>query len=294
MPESTDEKWVSWYQSFNENYGSEQRQTWYSEAATAYRWARPQYPDALIEKVWQQANLSEQSSMLEIGCGPGIATAAFAAKGLSIVAIDPSSAACELARKSCQKSDTANPEKPSQRVTIINSTFEDYPLAHQKFDAVLAATSFHWIPPEVACQKSAAALKPNGSLILLWATPPQPSEEICQYLSPVYEQYGLSALGKEQHRTQDHYQRSFEIFAKAVNESGCFQPTSVDMQKHQSIYSIEKYLALLSTLSHYIALEEQLRNDLFIAIGERLAERLETGALTTTHWFADQVAPLKP
>lgn len=296
MRESTDEKWVSWYQSFDEKYGSEQRQEWYSEAATAYRWARPQYPDALIEKVWQQANLSPQSSMLEIGCGPGIATAAFAAKGLSIVAVEPSSAACELARKSCRESDAANTpntKRPSQRVTVINSTFEDFSLAHQKFDAVLAATSFHWIPPEIACQKSAAALKPNGSLILLWATPLQPSEEICQYLSCVYEQYGLSALGKEQHRTQAHYQSSFEIFAKAVNESGCFQTTSVDMQKHQSIYSIEKYLALLSTLSHYIALEEQLRNDLFIAIGERLAEKLETGALTTTHWFANQVAPLK-
>lgn len=296
MRESTDEKWVSWYQSFDEKYGSEQRQEWYSEAATAYRWARPQYPDALIEKVWQQANLSPQSSMLEIGCGPGIATAAFAAKGLSIVAVEPSSAACELARKSCREGDaanTSNTQRPSQRVTVINSTFEDYSLAHQKFDAVLAATSFHWIPPEIACQKSAAALKPNGSLILLWATPPQPSEEICQYLSCVYEQYGLSELGKEQHRTQDHYQGSFEIFAKAVNESGFFPTTSVDMQKHQSIYSIEKYLALLSTLSHYIALEEQLRNDLFIAIGERLAERLETGALTTTHWFANQVAPLK-
>ncbi len=214
--------------------------------------------------------------MLEIGCGPGIATAAFAAKGLSIVAVEPSSAACELARKSCRESDSANTQRPSQRITIINSTFEDYPLTHQKFDAVLAATSFHWISPEVACEKSAAALKPGGSLILLWATPPQPSEEVCQYLSPVYEQYGLSGLGKEQHRPQEHYQSSFEIFAKAVNESGFFQPTSVDIQKHQSIYSIEKYsysiekyLALLSTLSHYIALEEQLRNDLFVTMGER-------------------------
>ena len=294
MQESTDEKWVSWYQSFDENYGAEQRQTWYSQAATAYRWARPQYPDALIEKVWRQANLSEQSSMLEIGCGPGIATAAFAAKGLSIVAVEPSSAACELARKSCREGDSANTmQRPSQRVTVINSSFEDYPLAQQKFDAVLAATSFHWVSPEIACQKSAAALKPSGSLILLWATPPQPSEEICQYLSPVYERYGLSELGKEQYRPQAHYQSSFEVFANTISESGFFHLTTVDMQQHQSIYSIEKYLALLSTLSHYIALEEQLQNDLLIAIGERLAEKLETGALTTTHWFANQVAPLK-
>ena len=92
----------------------QQRQEWYSQAATAYRWARPQYPPAMVDSVITQANLRANSSLLEIGCGPGIATAAFAAKGFSIVGVEPSLAACKLAHKSCGYSD---------RISIVNSTF---------------------------------------------------------------------------------------------------------------------------------------------------------------------------
>ena len=277
-----DNKWYSWYQDFDKNHSSEERRQWYSGAARAYRWARPTYPDSLIERVISRLHAKE--TLLEIGCGPGIATTAFAEKGFSICGVEPSPAACKLARKSC--------EAYGKRVTICNSTFEDYPLRNQRFDAVLAATSFHWVSPEVACQKSAAALNPGGSLILLWATPPQPNDEILQYLQPVYERYNLAELGYEQHRTQAYYQGNFENFAKAVGDSEYFESTPVAVETHHSTYSIEKYLALLSTLSGYIALEADVRENLLAELSDRLAEKLETGALETTHWFAWQVAPL--
>ncbi len=286
METAQSDRWYDWYQSFDQNHRPEARQEWYSGAAKAYRWARPSYPDTLIEQVIAQAglNLVESASVLEIGCGPGIATTALAAKGLSIIAIEPSPAACVLARQAC----AGHPA-----VRIVNSTFEAYPLNEQTFDAVIAATSFHWITPEVACQKSAAALKPTGTFILLWATPPQPSPEICAALQPIYDRHGLSDLGQEQCRTQAYYQANFEMFADTVNASGFFAPSTVDIQVQQSIYSIEKYLALLSTLSNYIALEVQAREELLIDIGEHLAERLETGAFTATHWFAVQIASRK-
>ncbi len=287
-------RWYDWYQSFDQNHSLEARQAWYSGAAKAYRWARPSYPDTLIEQVEQviaQARLTqvglnqaEPASVLEIGCGPGIATAALATKGLSIIGVEPSPAACALARQACE----AYPA-----VQIVNSTFEAYPLHEQTFDAVIAATSFHWIAPEVACEKSAAALKPTGALILLWATPPQPSPEICEALQPIYNRHGLHELGQEQCRTQAYYQANFEMFADAVNASGFFAPSTVTIQAQQSIYSIEKYLALLSTLSNYIVLEEKKREDLLIDLGEHLAKRLETGAFTVTHWFAVQIANRK-
>ncbi|MEL6881468.1 MAG: class I SAM-dependent methyltransferase, partial [Cyanobacteria bacterium J06607_10] len=163
------ENWRTWYEKFDENYSPETRRTWYSEAAQAYRQARPRYPDAMVDDVIRTAGLAANSSVFEIGCGPGIATEAFAKRGLVMQSVEPSPAACELARVACQ----AYPQ-----VTVTNSTFEDFPLAGQTFDAVLAATSFHWVSPEVACKKSAEALRPGGSLILLWATPPQPGVEV--------------------------------------------------------------------------------------------------------------------
>lgn len=279
---AAENEWYGWYRDFDKNHSSQARRQWYSDAARAYRWARPTYPKSLIDRVISQLKATE--TLLELGCGPGIATTVFAKKGFRICAIEPSAAACELARKSC--------EAYKNRVRIYNTTFEDYPLKDQQFDAVLAATSFHWISPEVACKKSAAALKPGGSLILLWATPPQPNEEIHQYLQPVYERRGLADMGHEQNRSQAYYQENFESFAKGIGESGYFEATKVEIETHHSIYSIEKYLALLSTLSGYIALEEQTRENLLIELGDRLAEKLETGAFETTHWFAAQSSPL--
>lgn len=274
--------WESWYNDFDKNYSLEKRRQWYSSAAEAYSWARPHYPNELVDSVCRQAGLTDNSAVLEIGCGPGIATQSFAAKGITIHAIEPSLSACELARENCKAYDT---------VTVNNSTFEESPLEGKQYDAVLAATSFHWVSPEFACPKSAAALKPGGALILLWATPPQPSQELCEYLQPVYEQYQLAEKVRYQWRQQDYYQANFEDFAKMVSDSGLFLPAKVELKTHHSSYSIEKYLALLSTLSDYIALTEETREGLMMALAERLKTRHGDEPLPLVHWFGSQVSP---
>ncbi|MGB3788748.1 MAG: methyltransferase domain-containing protein, partial [Phormidesmis sp.] len=122
--------WYDWYQSFDQTHSPEARRQWYNDAAQAYRWARPTYPDALIDRAIAKAGLTPKSSILEIGCGPGIATASFAARGLTMHSVEPSPAACKLARKSCE----AYPQ-----VTITNSTFESFGLDDRQFDAVLSS-----------------------------------------------------------------------------------------------------------------------------------------------------------
>ncbi|MEO0805816.1 MAG: class I SAM-dependent methyltransferase [Cyanobacteria bacterium J06643_4] len=277
------ENWRTWYEKFDENYSPETRRTWYSEAAQAYRQARPRYPDAMVDDVIRTAGLAANSSVFEIGCGPGIATEAFAKRGLVMQSVEPSPAACELARVACQ----AYPQ-----VTVTNSTFEDFPLAGQTFDAVLAATSFHWVSPEVACKKSAEALRPGGSLILLWATPPQPGVEVCDRIQPIYEQFGLADKIRYQLRDHAYYKANFDEFAKTIGDSGFFGHTAVEILSYQSHYSVEKYIALLSTLSDYIALPSTVRSDLFQALSDNLQDCVGDKGLAMTHWFGSQVSPV--
>lgn len=290
MTDAPEKNWYTWYATFDETHSPQQRRQWYSDASRAYYWARPRYPASLIDRAIQQARLQPKSSMLEIGCGPGIATAAFAQRGFYLQAVEPSPAACKLARKHCQ------PYRNT--VQIENCTFEDYPLSGQTFNAVLAATSFHWVTPEVACSKSAAALKPDGSLILLWATPPQPDQALCEYLQPVYDRLNLSALGEAQYRSGAYYQENFELIAQTISQSGFFEPSSVEIERHQSRYSLKKYLALLTTLSDYIALDAETRHELLDQLRRWLSRWLSAqttdGQMLTTHWFALQVASLKP
>ncbi|MEL6159534.1 MAG: class I SAM-dependent methyltransferase [Cyanobacteria bacterium J06623_5] len=278
-----DNSWYSWYKTFDRTHQPGTRQQWYNAVAPTYLWARAHYPDEIVDRTVAKADLSAGDSLLEIGCGPGIATAPFAARRLVMTCVEPSPAACELAQKvGCDRG----------QVKVINATFEAYDLAGQQFDAVLAATSFHWVSPEIACKKSAAALKPRGNLILLWSTPPQLNKEICDGLQSVYAQYGLADLGEKQWRSQTYYQENFEMFAETVTASGYFASTSVDITQYQGSYSLEKYLALLSTLSDYIALADETRAALMQSIAQRLRQHQSNEAFAVTHWIASQVAPL--
>jgi SAM-dependent methyltransferase len=61
----------------------EQQKSWYSAVADAYNRVRPRYPKELIGRVVELAQLQNDAIILEVGCGPGTATAAFAQLGFS-------------------------------------------------------------------------------------------------------------------------------------------------------------------------------------------------------------------
>lgn len=67
----------------------EQRKHWYSPAAEAYNKGRPRYPEDLIHQVAEIAQLSTDSKILEVGCGPGTATVGIAQLGCPIICLEP-------------------------------------------------------------------------------------------------------------------------------------------------------------------------------------------------------------
>jgi SAM-dependent methyltransferase len=267
-----------WYNRVAATYSREQRQNWYSEVAMAYDQVRPRYAPALIEGAIAAAQLPAAATILELGCGPGIATLPLAERGLAVVGLEPSSAACELAQRHC----AAYPA-----VQIINSTFEDWPLTSEKFPAVLAANAWHWVPPEVRCVKAAAALQPHGALILLWNMTPQLPDEIHQALQGVYQALAPAiAPLPEDHATQE---RLLQGLTQDVEESGLFQPIAADQIRCEVPYSTDDYLLLLNTFSPYRQLASQSRAALFTALRQVL-DNLGISALPLTYLSAFQVA----
>lgn len=252
-----------------------QRKNWYGGVAQAYYQARPRYPQALIQRVVELAALPANARILELGCGPGIATLPLAALGYSMVCLEPSRAACELAQHHCA---------PYPAVEISNTAFEEWPLEPEGFDAVLAATSFHWLDAEIRHTKTAAALRDRGALILLWNTPPQPSPEISQVLDTVYRLHAPSLAGYEDYATQT---KNLDKIAQMVIESGKFQHLQTEQLICEATYGIEEYLMLLSTLSPYIALEppqrQALFTDLAAALESTCGKHFQTSYLSAFH-----------
>ncbi len=258
----------------------EQRKNWYSSVADAYNQARPRYPKELIVSCVELAQLPSEAAILEIGCGPGIATVPFAQLGFKMVCLEPSPDSCFLARQNCAS---------YPNVEIRNSSFEEWELETKRFNAVLAATAIHWIPPEVAYPKSADALQGNGSLILLWNKEPFPPYEVYQSLNEVYQTYAPSLARYEDRKAQEEILKKL---GQNLIDSGLFKDLVFEHMKSEVTYSTDKYLMLLSTLSPYIALEEQTRDSLFEGLREKI-EKTYGGSLHLSYVSAFHIARKK-
>jgi len=241
----------------------EERAHWYSTTARAYDKARARYPNELISYIAELTRLGPASRLLEIGCGPGVATTSFAQWGCSIICVEPNPEFCELARSNC---------KPFPKIVINQSSFEQWPVEASAFDAVVSASAFHWIEPEVGHPKVAEALRDKGYFILLWNKEPQPPEEIWPLFSEIYNQQGLSSLGRFE--TEAARQRALKTLVQPTIDSGLFKQVASKQVRMEKIYTAEDYLLLLSSFSPYISLEEDRRNSLFAALRKKINDDL--------------------
>jgi SAM-dependent methyltransferase len=236
----------------------EKRKTWYSSVADAYDRFRPRYPREVLSQVVDVAGLSDRSRLLEVGCGPGVATVDFASFGGAITALEPNPDFCTLAQANCQ----AYP-----KVEILNTSFEEWKLEPEAFSAVLAASSFHWIPREIAYPKAAEALQTGGYLILLWNKELQPRYEVYQQLSPVYQEY---APCLDRYESRSDSEEILQALGQIVIDSGYFEPPYFGQVEQKVTYKTDEYLALLHTYSPYLKLEESARQNLFAGLKERI------------------------
>ena len=256
---------------------TEQKQHWYSPAAAAYNQVRPTYPPALIERVIAIAQLNANSRLLEIGCGPGTATVAIAPLGCPLLCLDPNPDFCQLARQNCQT--CAN-------VQIQTTTFEDWLLIDAQFDAVIAATSFHWVKPEIGYPKVAAALKEQGYLILLWNKQLQPQYEVYKSLAEVYQSYAPALDRYEEKLMQTQI---LTELGQQVIDSGYFTNLVSEQITSQVTYAVDDYLLLLSTYSPYLELASDLKAALFKGLRQKIEDEFD-GSLQLSYESAFHIA----
>ncbi|MEA5569359.1 class I SAM-dependent methyltransferase [Anabaena sp. UHCC 0399] len=260
----------------NECYGKdlEQRKHWYSPAAKAYQQVRPRYPKDLVERVIDLAQLSSNSTLLEVGCGPAIATPAFAVLGCRMVCVEPNPDFYHLARQTCE---------PYPNVELQNCSFEEWELEPQRFDAVLAASSFHWIPPEIGYPKAAAALRPDGHLILLWNKELQPRYELYQQLLTVYQTYAPSLNRSYEDSTTQV--AILDELGQMAFESGHFKDVVSEHMEVEVTYSVDQYLMLLNTYSPHLKLETEQKQKLFEGLRQVLEQNGDTIELSYVSAF---------
>jgi SAM-dependent methyltransferase len=255
----TPDEILNWYQTFTPDRA--QQHSWYSNVTQAYDRVRPKYAPAFLGRVAEIAKILSSGRILEVGCGPGTATLSLAKMGYSVIALEPSLEACNVARQNV----AAYPN-----VDIINTSFEEWEPVEREFDAIVAATSWHWVSPTNKHQQAATLLKNTGVLVLLWNTTMMPSLEIFNSLTEVFRIY-LPAFAE--YKDCDREVRELKIFADAAIESGLFDNLQTEVQMNEVSYEIDDYLLLLTTYSPCIALSLSDRQDLLAQLRLILAQK---------------------
>jgi ubiquinone/menaquinone biosynthesis C-methylase UbiE len=209
----------------------------FNQAASVSKAARPNYPETLIDDVVSYAGLKPNDAILEVGCGTGQTTKSFAARGYSIVAIDPGSKMVRAAHKSLAK--FAN-------VKLIETTFEEWPAERGAFRLVIAAQSWHWVAPEMRFAKAAEVLWPDGSLAVFGHVP-------VGLPAPLLEQFKQIYL-----RHTGHWGPPPEAgylpngpFKGWFDASGLFGPVEHESYPWKWHHTASSYVKLLRTRSYH-------------------------------------------
>lgn len=229
--------------------------------AELYDEARPSYPAALVEDVIAFAGAKAGDWAIEVGAGTGKATVQFAARGLRIVALEPSA---EMARILRTKTRGAS-------VMVEHTEYERWVPDHD-FRLLYSAQAWHWIAPEIRYARAAELLRPGGGLAVFWN---RPRWEGCAYRGELAEAYRRTApeLGPgvgpgPMHPGVEAKQEWWSDWSRELEAAPGFADAEVRSYIWEERYTTDAYVRLLQTHSDHIVLDEAVRRALLEAVAD--------------------------
>jgi SAM-dependent methyltransferase len=249
-----------------------QRRGSFDDVAGEYADARPGYPPAVFDTI--VTRVPPPARVLEVGPGPGLATLPMAERGYAILGIELGQRLATVARQRLR--DFPN-------VEIIHADFESWEPTGRRFDVVLAASSWHWIEPQLAFDAAHHALSPGGHLALV-ANHPRPGQRgsaARAFWDATDEIYRRHAPGILAGRSWSPHRLPFN--AATIKRSGLFNQVERLTWRWSREFTSEAYLRLLETYSDHRALPDRERRALMAAMRDTIDGRFG-GVVQRVYW----------
>jgi SAM-dependent methyltransferase len=244
----------------------------FDRVAELYDRARPHYPAAIFDDIVSLCPVPGTGRVLEIGCGTGQATRPLAKRGFDVVGLELGPELAGVARRKL----AAFPN-----VSIVNEPFESWE-PDGDFDAVVSFTAFHWIDPEVRFAKPAEVLRPGGALAVV-----QPHTVLNDDRFWIESQEDYDAVVPSPDNRPPKRPDEVEDMSAEIEASGVFRNVAARRHLWETHYTADEYVALISTYSPNLDLDEATRARLL----ERIHRRIEQqGSLKMTYLFTLNVA----
>ncbi|WP_459547352.1 class I SAM-dependent methyltransferase [Nocardia sp. X0981] len=217
--------------------------------AQRYDRARPRYPEALVARIIAG---TPGADVLDIGCGTGIAAGQFRAAGCAVLGVEPDARMADFAR--------------ARGLRVEVATFETWQPGDRKFDAAIAAQSWHWVDPMAGAAKAARVLRPGGRLAIfghVYEPPAEVAEPLAATLRRVAPDSPIS--GQPARRPLELYRAGYAEFADRMRETGQFTEPEQWRFDWQQSYTRDQWLELLPTTGGLTRLRPE---QLAVVLGE--------------------------
>ena len=229
-------------------HGDRARAGSFGADAEQYDRARPDYPPAMLDDLLVDGAVS----VLDVGCGTGIASRLFEQRGCRVVGVEPDARMAAVAR--------------GHGLVVEDGTFEEWDPAGRTFDLLVSAQAWHWVDPVAGAAKATEVLRPGGRIGLFWNQGRHPDplradiEAIYQRLTPGLDEHSilLRNLGEER----------FRETAATLADNGGFRDLDVRRYGWDRRYTRDEWLDHLPTHSDHRLLPPDRRAALLSAIGD--------------------------
>ncbi|MEZ0165487.1 class I SAM-dependent methyltransferase [Kineococcus sp. LSe6-4] len=214
----------------------------FGAAADAYARARPGYPDDAVDFLVGPAR-----RVLDLGAGTGKFTSALVARGLDVVAVEPSTRMLAQLRADLP-------------VEAHEGSAEATGLPDASVDAVVVAQAWHWVDPALAVPEVARVLRPGGTLGLVWNV----RDESVPWVSRVWE---IAQRGDEH-----------EMRASVETVGAPFGALRTYRTRFEHVSDRAGILDLVASRSYVIVLPQEERAAVLAEVGRVLDEEFAPGA----------------
>ncbi|HEY2670355.1 MAG TPA: class I SAM-dependent methyltransferase [Rugosimonospora sp.] len=239
----------------------------FGAVAANYDKFRPRYPDQLVDDV---VALLPGRRVLEVGAGTGIATAAFAARGMAMTCVEPDP---EMAAVLSAK--FAGNAEPHVEV----ATFEDWsaarPAGDPGFDGLISGQAWHWTDPKTRWADAGAAIRSGGVIALFWNEDHYADPRLVAAYTAAYDKRGIEIRSVHEEPMPDPER----IVDRELPEGWPAAHTEAagyfaDLRTHRYHWTrrmtVTDYVARINTTSAHLILSDEVRDDMSAELIETL------------------------
>jgi SAM-dependent methyltransferase len=211
----------------------------FGDDAEQYDRVRPAYPPALIDALVAD----RPATVLDVGCGTGIAARLLMARGCDVLGLEPDPRMAAVARRNA--------------VVVEAGTIEEWDDGGRRFDLLTAGQAWHWVEPDRGAARAVAVLRPRGRIGLFW-NQANPDPSIRPVLEAAYARHAPE-LGRHSVLMGQRDPSLYESIAESLRRTERFDRVEVVLFGHDVDYSSAAWAELATTHSdHHVLPPAQL------------------------------------